>query len=460
MDEPVKKVIEEICQARGNDPKAMMDIVRQVQERFGGVSEDAIDLIAALCRVPRVDVAGVVSFYSFYSVARKGQIIIRVCNDVIDRLQGAESVAQTFARELGIKIGETTSDGKFTLEWTPCIGLSDQAPAALVNEVPVTRLTPEKVRHIVRQLKGHMDPKRLVEHAGDGKNADQLVRSMVVNNIHKAGPVVLAAMEAGAGLNRSLAMEPADVIKEIKAARLRGRGGAGFPTGIKWEYTKASPGEKRYVLCNADEGEPGTFKDRVILTEYPDPLMEGMTIAGYAIGSEEGLIYLRGEYAYLKNYIEQVLERRRQAGLLGKNICGKAFNFDIRIQLGAGAYICGEESAMISSCEGWRGDPKNRPPFPAQKGYLASPTTVNNVETFCCAARIMEKGAGLVHAVRLYRLIWHEAPERFRRLRQARRVRGGVRHQALRVPAHGRRLGCGHGGDGRPQRPVRGHRRF
>jgi [NiFe] hydrogenase diaphorase moiety large subunit len=152
--------------------------------------------------------------------------------------------------------------------------------------------------------------------------------------------------------------------------------------------------ERRFIVCNADEGEPGTFKDRVILTEYPDTAFEGMTIGGYAIGATEGILYLRAEYAYLRAFLESVLADRRRQGLLGKCVCGKpGFDFDIRIQMGGGAYICGEETALLSSCEGKRGDPKTRPPFPAEQGYLGYPTAVNNVETYCCAARILERGA-------------------------------------------------------------------
>jgi [NiFe] hydrogenase diaphorase moiety large subunit len=183
------------------------------------------------------------------------------------------------------------------------------------------------------------------------------------------------------------------VIRDIKTSRLRGRGGAGFPTGMKWDFTRQAEGAERYVVCNADEGEPGTFKDRVILTERADLTFEGMTIAGYAIGAHAGILYLRAEYAYLRAFLERTLADRRAKGLLGKNIGGKAgFDFDIRIQMGAGAYICGEESSLLNSCEGRRGDPRTRPPFPAQKGFRASPTTVNNVETFCCVARILDKG--------------------------------------------------------------------
>jgi [NiFe] hydrogenase diaphorase moiety large subunit len=296
---------------------------------------------------------------------------------------------------LGIKFGETTPDGKITLEYAPCIGMSDQAPAALVNDVVVTSLSSDAAREIVKALKEHGDPSRLVKQMGSGNNNHPLVRSMVRNNIRVRGPVVLADWEQGTGLKGALAMSPQEVIRDVKTARLRGRGGAGFPTGMKWEFTRQASGARRFVLCNADEGEPGTFKDRVILTECPDLLFEGMAIAGYAIGADTGILYLRGEYAYLAAFLEDVLAQRRKRNLLGNAICGKqGFNFDIRIQLGAGAYICGEETSLISSCEGLRGDPKNRPPFPAQKGYLGFPTVVNNVETFCCVARILAKGPG------------------------------------------------------------------
>jgi len=401
MSENLEGAIKEICQAVGNDHTRMMDIVRAVQERVGGVTSEAMELIARQVNVHRVEVESVVSFYAFLSRERKGKVVIRLCNDIIDRMKGSARSAAAFFQDLGIGFGETTPDGQITLESVPCIGMSDQAPAALINDVVVTQLSSDAAHEIVEELKEHMDPRRLVNTLGGGNNAHELVQSMVVNNIRKRGPVIFsegdrqADLRSGAPLKKALAMSPTEVIREVKTARLRGRGGAGFPTGMKWEFARAAPGEQKYVICNADEGEPGTFKDRVILTECPDLLFEGMTIAGYAIGSEEGIVYLRAEYAYLRRFLEHVLEERRSKGLLGRSICGKpGFSFDIHIQMGAGAYICGEETALISSCEGLRGDPKNRPPFPAQKGYLGCPTTVNNVETFCCVARIIEKGSG------------------------------------------------------------------
>jgi len=389
------KDVRDICRTYGNDRTRLLDIVRVVQSRYGCVSSQAIDLVANALKIHRVEVESVVSFYSFLSVRPKGTIVIRLCNDVVDEMFGVEKVARAFSEELGIPFGGTTPDGKISLEYTACIGMSDQAPAALVNDVVVTYLSSDRAREVVRILRETGDPRRLVHRLGDGNNAHSLVRSMIHNNIRKAGPVVLAPMDPGAALRKALAMSPVEVIRDLKTSRLRGRGGAGFPAGMKWEFTRNANGDSKCIICNADEGEPGTFKDRVILTEFSDLMFEGMTIAGYAIGADLGILYLRGEYAYLRALLEQALQSRHSQSLLGKNILGKpGFHFDIRIQMGAGAYICGEETALISSCEGLRGDPKNRPPFPAQKGYLGMPTCVNNVETLCCVARILDNGAG------------------------------------------------------------------
>jgi [NiFe] hydrogenase diaphorase moiety large subunit len=387
-----------VCAELGDDRARLLDVLLALRERLGCVDDVAIDTIAARLRLPRVDVAGVVSFYSFLGAEPRGRIVIRLCDDVPDRMAGAERVGAGLEEELGIRFGETTADGRFTLEWTSCIGMSDQAPAALFNDIVVPNLGPGTARRLVREIREHpetADLRRiLVREYGDGRNSHDLVRAAVKNNIRRAGPVILAEDTPDQGLRKALAMSPVEVIREVKTARLRGRGGAGFPTGMKWEFTRAGEVGQRYLICNADEGEPGTFKDRVILTERPELLFEGMTIAGYAIGASRGILYLRGEYAYLLPYLEQVLAGRRANGLLGDRVCGKpGFAFDIRIQMGAGAYVCGEETALISSCEGQRGDPKNRPPFPAQRGYLGRPTSVNNVETLCCVARILELGS-------------------------------------------------------------------
>jgi len=217
---------------------------------------------------------------------------------------------------------------------------------------------------------------------------------MIESTIFK--PLTFGAIEPEAGLRAAAALAPQDIIEQITASGLKGRGGAGFPTGLKWRFCARaeSPTGRKYVICNADEGEPGTFKDRVILTEFADLVVEGMTIAARAIGAGWGIIYLRGEYTYLKDGLEAVLQRRRDQGLLGQKILGHdGFAFDVEIRLGSGAYVCGEETALIESLEGHRGESRNRPPFPADTGLGGKPSIVNNVETFAWAACILSRGA-------------------------------------------------------------------
>jgi [NiFe] hydrogenase diaphorase moiety large subunit len=213
----------------------------------------------------------------------------------------------------------------------------------------------------------------------------------------KKTPLTFDAIAPGQGLAAAMAKSRADIIGEVSASNLRGRGGAGFPTGTKWNLAAAArvhDGGAKYVVCNADEGEPGTFKDRVLLLDHADLVFEGMTIAAKAIGATRGILYLRGEYVYMRPHLEGVLARRRQDGLLGANILGaEGFTFDIEIRMGAGAYVCGEETALIESLEGHRGEPRNRPPFPVNTGFLGQPTVVNNVETLASVSAILAKGA-------------------------------------------------------------------
>ena len=391
------KTIELVCKDYNYDRTRLLDILRTIQKQQSRsyITYEAMQSIAACLNIDIIEIKSVVSFYSFLKDKPGAALAIRLCNDIIDKLHGVDKVAEAFREALDIDFGQTTPDGQFSLEWTPCIGMCDQAPAALINDVVVTYLSRDKAINIIEQLRQHGDPHKLVRRLGDGNNAHPLVHSMVHNGIRLKGPVVFGKMPDGAALDKAVAMSPMEVIKAVTNARLRGRGGAGFPTGLKWQFTRAAEGDKKTVICNADEGEPGTFKDRVILTERPHLMFEGMAVAAYAIGATEGIIYLRGEYAYLAVYLEEIMQQRRNAGYLGRNICGvDGFDFDIKLIVGAGSYICGEETALISSCEGDRGDPKNRPPYPAQSGYMGKPTCVNNVETFCKAARILEKGVG------------------------------------------------------------------
>jgi len=223
-------------------------------------------------------------------------------------------------------------------------------------------------------------------------NGNQLITGSIIRPTTKSR-LTFAEVETGAGLAAALERPGADALRKIESAGLRGRGGAGFPTSLKWELALKSPGEKKYVICNADEGEPGTFKDRVILSDYADMVFEGMTIAARVIGAREGIVYLRAEYTYLRRHLEAVLQRRRDQGLLGTGVGGQeGFDFDIHIHMGSGSYVCGEETALIESLEGQRGEPRNRPPFPIDTGYLGNPTIVNNVETFAWVVCILANG--------------------------------------------------------------------
>ena len=218
-----------------------------------------------------------------------------------------------------------------------------------------------------------------------------------INKIKRSGPVLFSEYEKGSAVKKVLGMERGDILFEIKDSGLKGRGGAGFPVSTKWMITAAANSDKKFIVCNADEGEPGTFKDRVLLLEYPELVFEGMIIAGYTIGAKEGIVYLRAEYSYMLEFLENFLYEMRKQNLLGKNICGKGFDFDISIRLGSGAYVCGEETALIESLEGNRGEPRNRPPFPVNTGYLGHPTAVNNVETLASVPHIINKGGEWYH---------------------------------------------------------------
>jgi [NiFe] hydrogenase diaphorase moiety large subunit len=376
------------------DPSALLDVLRDVQGRFGHVPEEAVPRIASHLKLSEAEVRGAVTFYHFFSLTPRGTSTIYLNDSITSWMKGRAAVARAFEDETGCLFGQVSQDGKIGLFPTACIGMSDQEPSAIVDGVVFTCLTPDKARAIVRGLKAGTPARDQVIALGDGANQSDLVRAMVSNNIRKPGPVLFGPHESGAAVRKIAGMTPEQVIDEIKRSGLMGRGGAGFPTGLKWEFCRREKAVDRYVVCNADEGEPGTFKDRVVLTELPRLLFEGMAVAGYAIGAKQGVLYLRAEYAYLRAHLEAVLAELRKEGTLGKKIAGSpAFDFDVTIKSGAGSYICGEESALLESAEGKRGEPRDRPPFPVQVGYLGQPTTVNNVETLATAVQIIVRGA-------------------------------------------------------------------
>lgn len=388
-------IVQSAIRKYNQDKARLMDILIEIQKDENHISDEAVRIISEKLELSIVDVEQTISFYHFLSRESQGKYTIYLNNSVVSNMMGGKIVAETFENEVGCKFGKVTDDGLIGLFNTACIGMSDQEPAALINGNVFIHLTPFRVKEIVRDMRTGKDVKKMhTSYLGGRQNKSEYLNSVVRNNIMRMGPVLSDDYNPGTIIMKNLPqLTPEQVIEEVKSSNIRGRGGAGFPTGLKWEFCRKAKGDKKYILCNADEGEPGTFKDRVILTEKPKLLFEGMVIAGYSIGATEGILYLRYEYKYLEHYLENVLKEAREKNLLGKDIGGiKGFQFDIRIQFGAGAYICGEESALIESVEGKRGEPRDRPPFPVEKGYNNCPTVVNNVETLCSTVKIMLNG--------------------------------------------------------------------
>lgn len=379
--EKINQQIEDLKKKYGDDRSALMPILQDLQEIYGYLPDIIMQETAHALNIHPVEVEGVASFYSFFRTKEKqGKYVIRLCKTISCDLAGKDKVARQFENELGIKFGETTKDGMFTLEYTNCLGMCDQGPAVMVNDRLFARVDPEKASRIISDCRRNF----LKTDFPD----------VVPSDVKKAGPILENNVKAVEPLKKALAVTRPEIISIIRDSGLKGRGGAGFPTAIKWQLAGAAKGDKKYVVCNADEGEPGTFKDRMLLYEKTDLLLDGMTIGAYSIGARKGFIYLRGEYLYMRKYLENALKERRERNLLGKEILGyKDFNFDIEIRMGAGAYVCGEETALIESLEGYRGEPRNRPPFPVDTGFQGNPTIVNNVETFIDAALIISKGA-------------------------------------------------------------------
>jgi [NiFe] hydrogenase diaphorase moiety large subunit len=375
-----KAVIKELMKTIGSERSELIPLLLAVQDEFSYVSEFAMQFIADQLQMPANEVYGVATFFHFINKKPKGKFIIRLSRDMSSIMKGAKAVGRQLRNDLGIRFGETTPDGMFTLEWTSCIGMNYQAPAMMVNNEVFSNLTPPMVH-------------RIIEDCRQGLYA----RRPTVGNVGEtyASTLSYASHEPNSGLIKAVAeMTPADVIGELTVSGLKGRGGAGFPTGVKWNLAAKAASDVKYIICNADEGEPGTFKDRIILGKYADLVFEGMTLAGYAVGAREGILYLRYEYTHLRPHLETVLTARRRSNLLGDNILGKGgFCFDIRIHMGAGAYVCGEETALIESLEGRRGEPRNRPPYPVEKGFHGQPTVVNNVETLATTSCIVALGA-------------------------------------------------------------------
>ncbi|MFP4471273.1 MAG: NAD(P)H-dependent oxidoreductase subunit E, partial [Bacteroidales bacterium] len=316
--------VQSIIEKYNKDQTRLMDILIDVQSEHGYIPQETISEIANALNISHVDVEQTMSFYHFFSDTPTGKYAIYLNDSAVANMMGRARVKETLEQEAGIKFGQVTPDGQIGLFDTACIGMNDQEPAALINGHVFTNLTPFRVKEIVRDIKEGKPVEEMYTAAyGDGENRNELIKSVVQNNIRKKGPILSEDYTPGIVIWKKLPeMTPEQVIEEVKKSNIRGRGGAGFPTGLKWEFCRKAKGEKKYIFCNADEGEPGTFKDRVILTERPKLLFEGMVIAGYAVGATEGIVYVRHEYKYLKNYLENLLQGARDRNLLGKDIGG------------------------------------------------------------------------------------------------------------------------------------------
>ena len=352
----------------------------KAQELFGYISEDVALKIGKVLKVAPADIYGVIEFYSLLYSRPTAETVIRVCTSPLCSLKGSEKIQKALLEKLNLKEGVPSSDGRFMVESVQCLGLCDHAPSAMVNNATVCDISIDKLDDLIEGKKSVPDNKTY------GNNP------VLTERFNKIDPVNIEDFinEGGfTGFLHALTLSREGLIEIVKASGLLGRGGAAFPTGLKEEGAVQTENTEAYVVCNADESEPGTFKDRVMLSRDPFSVLEGMLISAYIIGAQKGYIYIRGEYQDAQAVFLQVIDKARASGFLGKNIQDSDFSFELEIRSGAGAYICGEETALFESIEGKRGYPRNKPPYPVVSGLFGKPTNINNVETFSYLARIL-----------------------------------------------------------------------
>jgi NADH-quinone oxidoreductase subunit F len=356
----------------------LLPALHAAQKVYGWLPEDVAAEVARSLHVPLADVHGVIEFYTMFYNQPVGKRIIRVCTDQACSLKDGKGILAHLCHHHGIEPGGTTAGQAMTIEASPCLGLCELAPNALVDDQAETSIDLEKNTYELGRPPSRVygTLRLLTDNCGNGRTTS------------------LAEYGNYAAFEKALTMKPLDIVAELKASGLVGRGGAAFPTGAKGEGAVSARADQKYIVCNADESEPGTFKDRILLLDDPHRTIEGMLIGAYAIGASKGYIYLRGEYPYILPVLDNALREAREANLLGENILGSHFSFDIELRLGAGAYICGEETALFESIEGKRGFPRVKPPFPTTHGLFGKPTVINNVETICNVPLILRIGSG------------------------------------------------------------------
>ncbi|WP_328690553.1 NAD(P)H-dependent oxidoreductase subunit E [Streptomyces phaeochromogenes] len=372
-----------------------------VNDRIGWISEGALDYLCRRLTVPPAEAYGVATFYAMFSVKPRPATVLHVCTDLACAAAGASELCAGVEARLGLGSG-------VSVERSPCLGLCERAPAALAIKAgdPV-RTAVSAPATVERAVLAASSPDSAPEEPPAALAVPQAGRAgheelVLLSRVGVVDPASLDDYRAQGGytaLRQAFAIGPAGVIREVTDAGLVGRGGAAFPTGRKWQATASQPDHPHYLVCNADESEPGTFKDRVVMEGDPYSLVESMTIAGYAVGAHKGYLYLRGEYPRALERMEHAIGQARARGLLGDDVLGQGYAFDIEIRRGAGAYICGEETALFNSIEGYRGEPRSKPPFPVEKGLFGKPTAENNVETLVNVLPILTMGAQAYAAI-------------------------------------------------------------
>ncbi|MFF0459307.1 NAD(P)H-dependent oxidoreductase subunit E [Streptomyces mexicanus] len=369
-----------------------------INDRVGWISPGALDYLCRRLTVPPAEAYGVATFYAMFSLRPRPATVLHVCTDLACQAAGAEQVCAQVESRLGPGSG-------VHVERSPCLGLCERAPAALaIRAGDPVRTAVAAPADATAAVLAATAPDAAPEEPPVTHAAPQAGQAglLLLGRVGVVDPESLDDYRAHGGytaLRRAFALGPAGVIREVAEAGLLGRGGAAFPTGRKWQATASQPDRPHYLVCNADESEPGTFKDRVLMEGDPYALIEAMTIAGYATGAHRGYLYLRGEYPRALRLLEHAVTQARARGLLGDDVLGQGYAFDIEIRRGAGAYICGEETALFNSLEGRRGEPRSKPPFPVEKGLFGKPTAANNVETLVNVLPILTLGAQAYAAI-------------------------------------------------------------
>ncbi len=375
------------------DRHLLLPALWAVQDRIGYISAPALNYISRRLTIPPADAYGVATFYAMLATEPQPPRVLHVCEDLACKCVGSDELIATLEERFGPE-GAVSADGRSTWHRSPCLGQCDRAPAVLMMEAglePFTRTyAPASIAIALASLaEEELDGTQPAVPPQAGDESLRLLRRIGV-----ADPLSLDDYRANGGyeaLRAAIALGPDGVIREVKDSRLLGRGGAAFPTGVKWEAVARQPARPHYLICNADESEPGTFKDRVIIEGDPFSLVESMTIAAFAMSAEIGFVYLRGEYPEAERALQNAIDQAYLRGLLGENVMGEGFTFDLEIRRGAGAYICGEETAIFNSIEGFRGEPRSKPPFPVESGVFQKPTAINNVETLVNVLDVIAK---------------------------------------------------------------------